>query len=148
MSTASRLPLRIRSELFDALLRASTVLTISLRPATSRLAEVRATARAAARCFERCRDDCVEDHAGLECDARNSLAGRRGCPGRLAAKANEIEDVDVRVAELERTAGSARKSPKGSAILTWPSTKAVPDPSATPAQVSTASQLPTAPKQK
>src|ERR1700719_1346639 len=37
--------------------------------------------RAATRCFRRCRDDCVEDHAGLESVGRNSLAGRRDCPG-------------------------------------------------------------------
>ena len=51
------------------------------------------------------------------------------------AKAIEIEDIDVRVAELERAAGSAQRSRKRTAILTFSSTKALPGRSA-PAQIS------------
>ena len=49
-------------------------------------------------------------------------------------QALEMEDIEARVAELERAANSAKRSPRGSAILTL-STKALPDPT-TPAQIS------------
>ena len=61
------------------------------------------------------------------------------------AKAIEIEAIDVRVAELERAAGSANRSRKRSAILTWSSTDASPEPATTPALISAAPQLPAAP---
>ena len=41
------------------------------------------------------------------------------------AKAIEIEDIDERVAELERAAGSANRSRKRSAILIWSNTDAL-----------------------
>ena len=44
------------------------------------------------------------------------------------ARAMEMEDLAARVAELERAVGSAQKSRQRSAILTWPSTKALPGP--------------------
>jgi hypothetical protein len=47
----------------------------------------------------------------------------------------EMEDIEARVAELERAANSAKRSPRRSAILTLVSTKALPGP-ATPAQIS------------
>jgi hypothetical protein len=62
------------------------------------------------------------------------------------AKAIEIEDIDVRVAELERAAGSANRSRKRSAILTWSSTDALPNPATTPALISAAPRLPAAPQ--
>ncbi len=62
------------------------------------------------------------------------------------AKAIEIEDIDVRVAELERAAGSANRSRKRSAILTWSSTDALPEPATTPAPISAAPRLPAAPQ--
>jgi transposase-like protein len=62
------------------------------------------------------------------------------------AKAIEIEDIDERVAELERAAGSANRSRKRSAILTWSSTDALPDPATTPALISAAPRLPAAPQ--
>ena len=51
-------------------------------------------------------------------------------------KAIEVEDLEVRVAELERAAGSAKRSRNRSAILTLTSTKALPVPATTPAQIS------------
>ena len=60
------------------------------------------------------------------------------------AKAIEIEDIDVRVAELERAAGSANRSRKHPAILTWSSTDALPEPATTPALISAAPRLPAA----
>jgi hypothetical protein len=60
------------------------------------------------------------------------------------AKAIEIEDIDVRVAELERAAGSANRSRQRAAILTCSSTDALPDPSTTPALISAAPRLPAA----
>jgi transposase-like protein len=60
------------------------------------------------------------------------------------AKAIEIEDIDGRVAELERAAGSANRSPTRSAILTWSSTDALPEPATTPALISGAPRLPAA----
>ena len=62
------------------------------------------------------------------------------------AKAIEIEAVDVRLAELERATDSANRSRKRSAILTWSSTDALPDPATTPAQISAAPRLPAAPQ--
>src|ERR1017187_5313369 len=53
-----------------------------------------------------------------------------------ATRAIEIEDIEARVAELERAAGSAKRSRKRSAILTFTSTKALPGPATTPAQIS------------
>lgn len=53
-----------------------------------------------------------------------------------STKANEMEDIEARVAELERAAGAAKKSRQRSAILTLSSTKALPGPATTPAQIS------------
>ena len=64
-----------------------------------------------------------------------------------AAKAMEIEDIEARVAELERAAGSARGSRKSSAVVEWASTKALPGPAATPAQISPAARLLAAPRE-
>ena len=44
------------------------------------------------------------------------------------AKAFEMEDIEARVAQLERAAGSAKKSRKRSAILIWPSKKTLRGP--------------------
>jgi transposase-like protein len=52
-----------------------------------------------------------------------------------AAKAGEMEDIEDRVAKLERTAGLARKSRKRPADLTGLSATPVPGPSATRAQI-------------
>jgi len=52
------------------------------------------------------------------------------------AKAIEMEDLETRVAELERVADSAKRLRKRSAILTLSSTKALPGPATTPAQIS------------
>jgi hypothetical protein len=52
-----------------------------------------------------------------------------------AARAGELEDIEDRVAKLERTAGSATKSRKHSADLTWLSGTPLADASATPAQI-------------
>ena len=52
------------------------------------------------------------------------------------AKSIEIEDIEARVVELERAAGSANRSRECSAILTCLSTKALPGPATTPAQIS------------
>src|SRR5260370_12863286 len=57
------------------------------------------------------------------------------------AKAIEIEDIDVRVAELERAARSANRSRKRPAILTWSNTDALPDPATAPALISAAPRL-------
>jgi hypothetical protein len=62
------------------------------------------------------------------------------------AKAIEIEDIDVRVAELERAASSANRSRKRSAILTCSSPDALPDPATTPAPISAVPRLPAAPQ--
>src|ERR1039457_2642968 len=51
-------------------------------------------------------------------------------------KANEIDDSEARVAELERVAASAKRSRKRSAILTLTSTKALRGPATTLAQIS------------
>jgi transposase-like protein len=53
-----------------------------------------------------------------------------------ASKAIEMEDIEARVAELERAADSANRSRKRSAILTLSSTKALPGPPTMPAQIS------------
>jgi hypothetical protein len=52
------------------------------------------------------------------------------------AKALEMEDLEARVAELERATDSAKRSRKRVAILTLSSTKALPGPATTPAQIS------------
>ena len=52
------------------------------------------------------------------------------------AKAIEIEDIDMRVAELERAAASAKRSRRRPAILTVSSTQVLPGPATTPAQIS------------
>ena len=62
------------------------------------------------------------------------------------AKTIENEDIDVRVAELERAAGSANRSGKRPTILTWSSTDALPNPATTPALISAAPRLPAAPQ--
>ena len=62
------------------------------------------------------------------------------------AKAIEIEDIDVRVAELERAAASTNRSRKRSAILTWSSKNALPEPATAPALISAAPRLPAAPQ--
>ena len=56
-----------------------------------------------------------------------------------AAKAIEIEDIDVRVAELER-AGSAERPRKRSVVLAWSGTMALPGSGTTPAQMSAGSR--------
>ncbi len=53
-----------------------------------------------------------------------------------AAKAIEMEDIEARVAELERVTDSVKRSRKRSAVLTLSSTKALPGPATTPAQIS------------
>ena len=52
-----------------------------------------------------------------------------------AVKAGEMEDVDERRTKLERAAGSATKSQKHSADLTWLRARPLPDAAATPAQI-------------
>ena len=64
-----------------------------------------------------------------------------------AVKALEIEDIAARLAELERAAGSARASRQRSAIVTLSSTKALPGPAATPAQIFPAPRLLAAPRE-
>ena len=50
-------------------------------------------------------------------------------------KATEMEDLEDRVAKLERTAGSARKSRKRSADLTWLKAPPLLGPATTQAQI-------------
>ncbi len=50
-------------------------------------------------------------------------------------KAMEMDDIEARVAELERVTDSVKRSRKRSAVLTLSSTKALPDPATTPAQI-------------
>jgi hypothetical protein len=52
-----------------------------------------------------------------------------------AAKAGEMEDVQDRVARLERAAGLVRKPRKRSADLTWLSSTPLPDAPKAPAQI-------------
>jgi hypothetical protein len=52
-----------------------------------------------------------------------------------AARAGELEDIENRLAKLERTAGSATKSRKHSADLPWLSGTPLPEAAATPAQI-------------
>jgi hypothetical protein len=52
-----------------------------------------------------------------------------------AAKAGEMEDVQDRVARLERAAGLVRKPRKRSAGLTWLSSTPLPDAPKAPAQI-------------
>jgi hypothetical protein len=51
-----------------------------------------------------------------------------------AAKAGEMEDLENRLAKLERMASSGRKSPKRSADLTWLTATPLPGPT-TPPQI-------------
>jgi transposase-like protein len=51
-------------------------------------------------------------------------------------KAIEVEDLEARVAALEWVTYSAKRSRKRSAVLTMSSTKALPGPATTPAQIS------------
>ena len=62
-----------------------------------------------------------------------------------AAKASEIEDLEARVAELERAV--ARGSRKSSVVVELASTKALPGPTSTPAQTSPAVRLLAAPRE-
>ena len=62
-----------------------------------------------------------------------------------AAKSMEIEDIEARVAEIERAV--ARGSRKGSVVVEWASTEALPGPAATPAQISPATRLLAAPRE-
>ena len=50
-------------------------------------------------------------------------------------KSMQMEDLVARVAELERTAGSPRKSRKRSADLTWLNATPLPGPATTQAQI-------------
>ena len=52
-----------------------------------------------------------------------------------AGKADEMEDIEDRVAKLEQTADLALKPPKRSAELTWLSATPLPDAAATQAQI-------------
>src|ERR1039458_3990060 len=60
-----------------------------------------------------------------------------------AAKSMEIEDIEARVAELERAV--ARVSRKSPVVVKWASPKALPGPTDTPAQTSPAVRLLAAP---
>jgi hypothetical protein len=53
-----------------------------------------------------------------------------------AATSIEIEDIEARMAELERAADSAKRPRQRSAIVTLSSTKALPPPATPPAQIS------------
>ena len=53
-----------------------------------------------------------------------------------ATKANEIEDIEARVAEIEGAVGLAMRSHNHSANLAWSSTKALPGPATMLAQIS------------
>src|ERR1039457_4200791 len=64
-----------------------------------------------------------------------------------AGKALEVEDIAARLAELERAADAANRSRKRSAVVTLSSTKALPGPAATPAQISPAPRLLAAPRE-
>ena len=85
-------------------------------------------------CCRRCRNDRFEDHAGPECTGATRLRAAEVVLEQ-AAKAGEIEDIEARVARLEQAAGSARKSRKHSADLTWVSARPLPDAATTPAQI-------------
>jgi len=52
-----------------------------------------------------------------------------------AAKGGEMQDIEDRLAKLERMSSSTKKSPKRSADLTWLSATPLLDPSTTPAQI-------------
>ena len=52
-----------------------------------------------------------------------------------AAQAGEIENSAAHVVMLERAAGSASKSRKRSAELTWVGARPLPDAATTPAQI-------------
>jgi AcrR family transcriptional regulator len=64
-----------------------------------------------------------------------------------AVKALEVEDIAARLAELERAASSARGSRKRSGVVEWASTKTLPGPAATPAQISPMPRLLAAPRE-
>lgn len=64
----------------------------------------------------------------------------------LAREALDL-DIETRVAELERTISAANRSRQRSAIVTLSSTKALPGPAATPAQISPAPRLLPAPRE-
>ena len=53
-----------------------------------------------------------------------------------ATKAIGMDDIDARVAELERAADSGKRSRKRSPILTLSSTRALPGPATMPTQIS------------
>ena len=63
----------------------------------------------------------------------------------LAREALDL-DIETRVAELERAAGSATGSRRSSVVVEWASAKALPGPAATPAQISPAPRLLAAPR--
>jgi transposase-like protein len=69
----------------------------------------------------------------------NALAGTRLRAAEIVleqgTKATEMEDLEDRVAKLERTAGSRRKSRKSSADLTLVNTAPLPSPVTTQAQI-------------
>jgi hypothetical protein len=69
----------------------------------------------------------------------NALAGTRLRAAEIVleqgTKATEMEDLEDRVAKLERTAGSRRKSRKRSANLTLVSATPLPGPATTQAQI-------------
>jgi transposase-like protein len=53
-----------------------------------------------------------------------------------ATKAIEMEDIEARVADLERAADPAKRSRQHSANVTWPSIQALPGPATMPARIS------------
>jgi hypothetical protein len=53
-----------------------------------------------------------------------------------AAQANEKDDIEARLAELERAVASAKSSRKRSAVLILPSTKSLPGPATSLAHIS------------
>ena len=64
-----------------------------------------------------------------------------------STKAHEMAEIEARVAELERAADSAKRSRRRSVLVTLSSTKALPGPAATPAQISPAARLLAAPRE-
>jgi transposase-like protein len=51
-------------------------------------------------------------------------------------QATEMEDIEARVAEIERAVGSAKRSRSRPAVVTLSSTQALPGPATAPAQIS------------
>jgi hypothetical protein len=84
-------------------------------------------------------------------DRRGHTRGGEGAGRRQRAPSRSegqyIEDIEARVADLERAAGSARGPRKSSVVVEWTSTKALPGPAATPAQMSPAARLLAAPRE-